>query len=161
MRDIWLEDKNGNKCSVAYFGSKEKAQEALDSLKDCTDCINCSGCSDCSRKEGVKGHDSEFKVPKVPIIPNIHKKVYAAVTAPNHGLDMGDWHTCETTHCRGGWVVTLAGEAGKELEKFHGSLLAAQLIYNASDTKRKFNPCRFFDSNEEALADMKRLAEAQ
>jgi hypothetical protein len=73
---------------------------------------------------------------------------------------MGNWHTCNTTHCRGGWVITLAGEAGKKLEEFFGPLLAAQLIYDASDTSRKFNPCRFFDSNEEAMADMKKLAEA-
>ena len=70
---------------------------------------------------------------------------------------MSDWHTCKTTHCRGGWVVTLAGEQGKKLEEFHGTLLAAQLIYDASDPSRKFNPCRFFDSNKGAMADMKRL----
>ena len=34
----WLEDKNGNKCSVAYFGSEEKAQKALDNLDNCKDC---------------------------------------------------------------------------------------------------------------------------
>jgi hypothetical protein len=92
------------------------------------------------------------------VIPDIHKQIYAVVTQTPNSLDMGEWHTCETTHCRGGWVVTLAGEAGKALEKFHGTLLAAQLIYDASDTSRKFNPCRFFDSNEDALADMKKLA---
>ena len=56
--------------------------------------------------------------------------------------------------------MTLAGEDGKKLEAFHGTLLAAQLIYDASDTSRRFNPCRFYDTDEEALADMKRLAEA-
>jgi hypothetical protein len=73
---------------------------------------------------------------------------------------MSNWHICETTHCRGGWVVTLAGKAGKALESFHGTLLAAQLIYNASDPERKFNPCRFFDSDEDAMSDMKKLAGA-
>jgi hypothetical protein len=72
---------------------------------------------------------------------------------------MNDWHTCEKTHCRGGWVVTLAGPTGKELEKFHGTLLAAMLIYDASDPSYRINPSRFFDSNEEALLDMKKLAE--
>lgn len=41
----WLNDGNGNKCSVEYFGSKEAAQTALDSLKECKNCVNCSGCS--------------------------------------------------------------------------------------------------------------------
>ncbi len=70
---------------------------------------------------------------------------------------MGNWHTCNTTHCRGGWVVHLAGAPGYELERFHGTLLAAQLIYRESGAP--INPCRFFDGNAEALADMKRLAE--
>ena len=72
---------------------------------------------------------------------------------------MSTWHTCGTTHCRGGWVVHLAGDAGYALEKFHNTLLAAQLIYKASGYQ--INPCRFYDNNEAALADMKRLAEQE
>jgi len=56
-------------------------------------------------------------------------------------------------------VVTLAGKEGKKLEKFHGTALAAMLIYDASDPGYKINPGRFYDLNEDALADMKRLAE--
>ncbi len=44
----WIEDSNGNKCSVEYFGTREKAQAALDSLVRCRRCVNCSDCSDCS-----------------------------------------------------------------------------------------------------------------
>ena len=158
----YVQDKHGNKCSVEYFGSREKAQKALDSLRDCENCINCSYCSYCSGCSGLKDKKEgtpNFKPPTVPVIPDIHKRVYEAVTAPDHHLNMKDWHTCQMTHCRGGWVTTLAGEEGKKLEAFHGTLLAAQLIYDASDTSQKFNPCRFFDTDEEALADMKRLAE--
>ena len=72
---------------------------------------------------------------------------------------METWHTCETTHCRAGWVVTLAGDAGKALEDLHNTELAAMLIYEASGYK--INPARFYDSNDDALADMKRLAEAE
>jgi len=71
---------------------------------------------------------------------------------------MGKWHTCGTQHCRGGWTVHKAGEAGYALEAFHGTLLAAQLIYRESGYP--INPCRFFDTDSEALADMKRLAES-
>jgi len=35
------------------------------------------------------------------------------------------------------------------------------LIYDASDPAFKINPGRFYDDNESALADMKRLAEGQ
>jgi hypothetical protein len=72
---------------------------------------------------------------------------------------MGNWHSCQTTHCRAGWAVHLAGDAGYALEKFHGPLLAGQLIYRESGTP--INPCRFFDGNEATLADMKRLAEQE
>ena len=72
---------------------------------------------------------------------------------------MGIWHTCEKTHCRAGWAVTLAGTEGRELEKFYNTALAAMLIYDASDPNFKINPGRFFDDNESALADMKAMAD--
>ena len=76
-----------------------------------------------------------------------------------NALDMRNWHSCQTTHCRGGWVVHLAGEAGYALERFHNPPLAAQLIYEASGFK--INPGRFYDGDDDALADMKRLAEEE
>ena len=92
----------------------------------------------------------------VPLIPNIHQRVLEAASAPD-AFDMGDWHTCDTTHCRGGWVVTLAGDPGKALEAFHGTALAAQLIYKAS-SPIKVSPPRFYESNDVAMADMQRCA---
>jgi hypothetical protein len=75
---------------------------------------------------------------------------------------MTEWHTCEKTHCRAGWVVTLAGEEGRKLESRFDTALAAMMIYDASTPEDfRINPCRFFDSNEAALADMKRLAEGE
>jgi hypothetical protein len=97
-------------------------------------------------------------IPSVPVIQNLHQKLYEAVTQPK-ALNMGDWHTCETTHCRAGWVVTLAGAEGKALENFFDPLLAALKIYDASCPGYKINPARFFDSNEDALEDMRKLAE--
>ncbi len=71
---------------------------------------------------------------------------------------MSQPHACGTTHCRAGWVVHLAGEAGYALERRHGWCLAAQLIYRASGYE--ISSVRFYDTNEAALADMKRLADA-
>ena len=73
---------------------------------------------------------------------------------------MGDWHTCDTTHCRAGWVVTLAGEEGKALEEKIGTPAAATLIYLKSDPKIERVP-DFYCGNDDALADMKRLAEQE
>ncbi len=95
----------------------------------------------------------------MPVIKDIHTTIYAAASNPK-ALAMERWHTCEKTHCRAGWVVTLAGSEGKALEKFYNTELAAMLIYDASDPGFKINPARFYDSNDDALADMKRLAKA-
>jgi hypothetical protein len=73
---------------------------------------------------------------------------------------MSDWHTCETTHCRAGWVVTLAGKEGKLLEERTSTQFAAMMIYKASSEIRVFPP-RFFESNEVAMADIKRCAELE
>jgi hypothetical protein len=98
--------------------------------------------------------------PDVPVIENIHAKVLEAVTARPDALDMSEWHTCDTTHCRAGWVVTLAGEAGKALEAFHDTPLAAFLIYKASSPIPVRMPS-FYVNNERALEDMKRCAEEE
>ena len=97
--------------------------------------------------DGLKG---------IPTIPNIHQAVYEAASQPA-ALDMGSWHTCDTTHCRAGWVVTLAGEGGRALEWAMGTAAAAAIIYLASDPKLEKIP-DFYAGNAEALEDMKKLA---
>ena len=98
----------------------------------------------------------KFTLPK---IESIHQKVYEAASN-NNALNMGKWHTCETTHCRAGWVVTLAGEDGKDLERKTNVSFAAMVIYHASSDIR-VSPAMFYVSNEEALQDMKRCAELE
>jgi hypothetical protein len=85
--------------------------------------------------------------------------VYAAVQKPE-ALDMGSWHTCDTTHCRAGWVVHLAGEAGRKLEGHTSTQFAAMQIYKASSDIR-VSPPRFFETNGVAMADIKRCAEEE
>ncbi len=70
---------------------------------------------------------------------------------------MSNWHLCETTHCRGGWVVTIAGEAGKKLEALTTTEFAAMQIYKASSPIR-VSPVRFYETNEAAMADIERCA---
>jgi len=91
----------------------------------------------------------------IPVIPNIHKAVYEAASQPN-AFDMSSFHACETTHCRAGWVVHLAGKAGYDLERRTSAEFAAMQIYKASGYL--ISPVRFYETNEQAMADMKRLA---
>jgi hypothetical protein len=107
--------------------------------------------------------DGSIKIPDIPVLENIHKKVYEAASQKN-ALNMGSWHEdgfCGTTHCRAGWVTHLCGESGKALEDFWGVNHAAWLIYRKSDPSIKGKRPNFFATNEDALADMKRLAESE
>ena len=98
-------------------------------------------------------------MPEIPKIENIHQRVLEAV-ANEKTFNMEGWHNeteCGTTHCRGGWVITLAGEAGKKLEAHTSPEFAAMQIYKASSVI-KVSPVRFYETNEVALADIKRCA---
>jgi uncharacterized protein YjbI with pentapeptide repeats len=88
----------------------------------------------------------------IPVVPNIDKAILAAVTEDGQSLDMGDWHTCSTTHCRAGWAIHLAGDAGYALAWKVGSAVAGTLIYLASRPGK--NTPDFYCTNEEAMADL-------
>jgi hypothetical protein len=110
----------------------------------------------------LSGADLSGALKGVPVIEGIHKKVYEAASKP-YALDMGNWHktdACGTTHCRAGWVVALAGGGGRAMEFCLGTPAAAALIYMASDPKIEKIP-NFYSGNQEALDDMKRLADAE
>ena len=120
----------------------------------CSDCSYCSDCAGCSGKNGTSA-DS----PEIPVVLNIHGSVLAAASKPE-ALNMETWHTCATTHCRAGWVVHLAGEAGYELEQKTSPEFAAMQIYKAS-SDITVSPVRFYESDEQAMADMRRCAELE
>ncbi len=138
----------------------------------CSRCSACSGCSGCSNiaylnfKENVQaepqpeGQERKLGPPPIPKIENIHQKLLAAVTADGNKLKMDDVHVCQTTHCRAGWVVHLAGKEGYALEAFHNWELAAHLIYKES-SPHKVLCARFYDGNKAAMDDIKRMAELE
>ncbi|GAB2959192.1 hypothetical protein GCM10027048_28130 [Hymenobacter coalescens] len=148
---------------------------------DCYDCYDCSYCSDCSRCSycygcydcsGCSGlsNNAPRALPAVPVIANIHQQVLAAVSKPG-ALNMSSWHEseavneegayCGTTHCRAGWVVALAGKAGRDLEQRTSTLFAAMQIYRASAPGIPVSAASFYESNDLALADMRRCAELE
>ena len=106
-----------------------------------------------------KGTEGDEDLVEIPTIENIHQKVAEAVKTEN-ALEMSDWHTCETTHCRAGWACVLAGEAGKALENQTSTAFAAAQIYNAS-SQIKVPHSQFYKSNSEAMEDIIRCAEEE
>ena len=75
---------------------------------------------------------------------------------------MSNWHdnTCKTSHCRAGWVVTLAGTEGEVLEDKIGTPAAAMRIYLKSDPGMDKLP-EWFADNESAMADIVRCAQLE
>lgn len=140
------------------FAEENKSNEGCWDCSDCSDCSRCSGCSDLKNAKPVAQEEGKSWF-NVPVIPNVHQTVLKAVEAPG-ALQMDAWHKCDTTHCRAGWVVHLAGDKGKALEAASSTLFAAMQIYKAS-SPINVSPVRFFEMNEVALADIKRCAELE
>lgn len=95
----------------------------------------------------------------MPVVENIHSKILEVVSEPGT-LRMDTWHTCDTTHCRAGWAVHLAGEAGYELEGKTSTQFAAMQIFKAS-SKIRVSPVRFFESDRIAMEDIQRCADEE
>jgi hypothetical protein len=92
--------------------------------------------------------------PDVPVVESLDQRILDALD-DGGTLNMGDWHTCDTTHCRAGWAIHLAGAAGYDLErKLGGADRAGRAIYLASTGRSPW----FYASNEWALEDIKRCA---
>ena len=76
---------------------------------------------------------------------NIDKVMLASIeankAAGTNGLSMSSWHGdpkcdetnwCNTTHCRAGYAICLAGKAGFDLERKYDSETAGKMIYAVS-----------------------------
>lgn len=153
----FLERENIKENGVSEEFALEYPNYEVDNITNegCWNCRYCSSCRYCSDKNKNKG-DLEASI---PTLENIHQRILEAVSVPE-ALDMGDWHTCDITHCRAGWVVHLAGEQGYELEELTSTLFAAMQIYKKS-SEIKVSPTRFFETNEVAMEDIKRCAELE
>jgi hypothetical protein len=136
------------------------AAKRLDELSDAELARVLFAADDCTLTRALNVADdatlvriARFQSLAIPIVLDLDKKVAEAVE--QHGLNMGRWH-CGTTHCRYGWAITLAGEAGAALENALGPEMAGRLIYEASTGRVAPDP---YMSNEEALADIRRCAQ--
>ncbi len=109
-----------------------------------------------SRSTSAAEHAQRYRArhPEVPVVEDLDKKILEMVTVGGGTLEMESWHRCETTHCRAGWAITLAGPAGHQLELQHGPQRAGAMIYRASTGTVP----HFFASNEDALEDLRRCA---
>ncbi len=94
----------------------------------------------------------------IPKVERLHTKIMEAINSGGK-LEMNTWHTCETTHCRAGWAIQLANEAGKRLENQVGSCVAGALIFAVSYPNQRVPD--FYATNEDAMADIERCAKEE
>lgn len=73
----------------------------------------------------------------IPMIESLDAKILEALKIRQNKLYQGWWHLCETTHCRAGWAIHLAGRRGARLENKMGSGTAGALIYAVSRPDQK------------------------
>jgi len=98
--------------------------------------------------------------PEAPVVEALDSKILAAISSGGV-LEMASWHgeggACGTTHCRAGWAIHLAGEAGAKLEAEHGPERAGAMIYRASTGRVP----HFYATNSRALEDIRECAERE
>lgn len=167
-----MNDRNFQNAKLSHADFSEADLSGANfSGADLTDAVlrgaNCRGARfTCATLKGADFFDADLTgakgLPAAPVVEDIDAQILAVITAPpgtappRGHLEMCRWHTCLTTHCRGGWAIRLAGEVGAWLESQTSSYLAARLIYEAS---RPGVPAPdFYATREEALADLRKCA---
>ena len=75
--------------------------------------------------------EEEFYSSIAPYFDKPYTAVLNAIGADGEKLIADSWH-CGGTHCLAGWLVELAGVAGRTLERDHGTGRAAKLILRRS-----------------------------
>ena len=102
--------------------------------------------------EGAKlrGADLENANLDYQIQEGLLQQIAKIILENPESLEMGDWHTCETTHCLSGWACYL-NPVAKGLEKTHGAAIAGLLTlgYEAH--------AYFFKKNEEVIEWLKTI----
>jgi hypothetical protein len=112
---------------------------------------------DSAERRAKRAEKFRQRNPDVPVIAGLDRQILQVIEAGQGSLNMSQWHTCETTHCRAGWAIHLAGEAGEKLEKAHGPHIAGRMIYIASTGRAP----HFFATNERAMEDIRASAAEQ
>jgi len=122
---------------------------------------NLGGCStndadDANRYGDVNTHNrmaiALVRIADIEPLPELDANILTAIEGGNT-LEMDIFHTCETTHCRAGFAITLHPR-GRELEEEFGSRLVGGAIYLVSTGTIP----NFFATNEDALASIRKGA---
>lgn len=107
-------------------------------------------------KPGYKLDPSSPIYDLIPMVENIDQKTLAEIEADKGKLVMGDWHTCNTTHCLAGWAIHHAGKEGYALEELTEPEYAGALIYAKSCPTLPIP--NFYSDDEEGMEQLRERA---
>jgi hypothetical protein len=111
--------------------------------------------------------DPKAEILKVPVVPDLFGRILERVEAAPNEFYMSSWHSkdalldgtysCGTTHCIAGWVVVVAGDQGRELERVltEDTAAAADLICQQSTLGEIPN---FYAGRDAALKQLRKFA---
>jgi hypothetical protein len=91
-------------------------------------------------------------LPPIPVLEKPYTQILAAINQPGCKLRMIDWHTCDTTHCLGGWAIHLTGAAGRLLSSWLGYKNAAAFILRKSRPDAPNPIDQFYVDDDAAMA---------
>jgi hypothetical protein len=97
-------------------------------------------------------NNTKFNDTDIPKIDNINTYVLSLISQKGCKLEMGLWHTCDTSHCIAGWI----GTQYPELEKKYGTETFGYMVYINSSSLPIPNFHEMDD--EKALNNLKELA---
>ncbi len=106
----------------------------------------------------LRSADLRYVMDALPVLKNPDAEILNTIKNKKGALEMGSWHTCETTHCRAGWYIHQSGPAGRMLEAVYGASVAGAIIFTKAYPKMKVPD--FVCSNDKALADITKNAKA-
>ena len=176
LHELWLKEEGGERLDVSRCDlqeldfSRSNFSGAYFSGANFTDAnftdanflranfsfANFSGANFSHANFSLANFSDAVGLPPSPIIENIDKKLLKILESEENSLDMYAWHTCETTHCRAGWYIVLAGDEGRKLEEELRTNVAGALIFHASYPKKRIPD--WCADNDDALEDIRRNA---
>lgn len=77
-----------------------------------------------------------------------------------HGAECDETNWCNTTHCRAGYAVCVAGKEGFDLERRVGRTSTAAILLYLKSTPAARIP-NFYCDDATAMADLRERAKAQ
>jgi len=143
--DVAADDAIYAAANVAANAANAAANVAADDYAVCAD----AAAADAYRRMA----EALVRIADLAPMPELDARILADIELGGSTLNMDKYHTCDTTHCRAGFAVTIHPR-GMELEEEFGPHLTGAAIYLASTGVIP----DFFATDDDAMASIRKGA---